>query len=170
MGMRKWLVTPANGSLLLLVGLLLSADIAVRHVGAQQGGEPPKLIQAQEFRLVDQNGKTKANLAGDADGNPILSLFDKDGKRRGIFRTRTNGTATLSLHDPDGKSRVEMDTQEDGSASISLTNRAGKGGYAAVVLPDGKAILTLTNRDGKAVWAEPDSDLAHEPSDPPIKK
>ena len=37
----------------------------------------PQTISAQEFRLVDNNGKTRALLAFSADGQPFLHLRDE---------------------------------------------------------------------------------------------
>lgn len=140
---------------LLLGTLLLAGDAALRYGRAQQEPGPPKVLTAQEFRLVDKDGKTRAALAVKADGSPGLLLYDGDGKVRAALRVRSDGSAALSLHDPDGSNRAALDTQSNGSASLTLTNKSGKGGVGLAVLPDGKAGISVTDKEGKVVGSVP---------------
>ncbi len=41
-----------------------------------------KVISAEEFRLVDSNGKTKAQFTKSQEGSPALFFFDNDGHSR----------------------------------------------------------------------------------------
>jgi len=139
----------------LLVAVLLAGEMALRCVGAQPGGAGPKVVTAQEFRLVDSEGKTRASLAAQADGSTGIALIDKDGKRRAVLRLRADGSPSLSLHDADGKNRATLDTQADNSVGLILTNRDGKGGAAMVIPPNGEAAAILKDKEGNVVWAEP---------------
>jgi hypothetical protein len=143
------------GNVALLVVVLLAGDVALRCVGAQPGGAAPKVVTAQEFRLVDGEGKTRASMAVQADGSAGMVLLDKGGKRRAVLRLRPDGSPSLSLHDADGRNRATLDMQADDSIGLILTNRDGKGGAAMVVPPNGEAAAVLKDKDGNVVWAEP---------------
>ena len=143
------------GNVAVLVVVLLAGDVALRCVGAQPGGAAPKVIAAQEFRLVDGAGKTRASLSAQDDGSTGMVFFDREGKRRAVLRLRADGTPALSLHDADGKNRAALDTLADGSVSLALTNKTGKGGSALVVLPNDSSAAIIKDKDGKVIWAEP---------------
>src|SRR5438128_10348983 len=83
----------------LLVGaVLLAGDAALRTVRAAPE-EPPKVVTAQEFRLVDANGKTRATLAAKPDGNTTLTFVDTEGKMRAGLGLSEKGESSLRLYD-----------------------------------------------------------------------
>jgi hypothetical protein len=138
-----------------LVIALLSADVAIRSVRAAQDPAPAKLVTAQEFRLVDRDGATRASIALQPDGSPYIALSDKANNRRISMRVRPDGGSTFAMNDSDGKNRIALDTQADGSASVTVTNRQGKGGAGMLVSPDGNQIVMVRDKDGSVAFAEP---------------
>ena len=154
------------GSVAALVIALLGADVALRTVHAAQDPAPPKLVTAQEFRLVDKDGATRASIALQPDGSPYIALTDKANNRRISMRVRPDGGSAFAMNDSDGKNRIALDTQPDGSASVTVTNRQGKGGAGLLVPPDGSPIVVVRDKDGAVAFAEPQPD---EPGDA-IKK
>jgi hypothetical protein len=162
--------TPASslrttGSVAALVIALLGADVALRTVHAAQNPVPPKLITAQEFRLVDKDGATRASIALQPDGSPYIALTDKANNRRISMRVRPDGGSTFAMNDADGKNRIALDTQADGSASVSVTNRQGKGGAGLLVSTDGSPIVVVRDKDGSVAFAEPQPQPADDPND-----
>ena len=65
------------GSVAALVIALLGADVALRTVHAAQNPVPPKLLTAQEFRLVDKEGATRASIARERTAVHLFPLIDK---------------------------------------------------------------------------------------------
>lgn len=138
-----------------LVVVLVAADAALRSVHAAQNPEPAKLIVAQEFRLVDKEGTTRASIALQPDGSPYVALVDKLNNRRITLRVRPDGGATFAMNDPDGKNRVALDTQADGSASITVSSRQGKSGAGLLIPPDGSPAVIVRDKDGAVTFNEP---------------
>jgi hypothetical protein len=155
----------AAGSVAALVIVLLGADVALRTVHAAQDPAPPKLVTAQEFRLVDKSGAARASIALQPDGSPYISLTDKANNRRISMRVKPDGGSVFAMNDADGKNRIALDTQPDGSASVSVTNRQGKAGAGLLVPSDGSPIVVVRDKDGSIAFAEPQPQPADDPAD-----
>lgn len=87
-------------SLVILVGLVTgiaagSLSLSRAHAFDRTG----ETITAHEFRLVDANGKTGADLGYSPDGPPGLFLFDTKGRNRAQLSVPPGGNAALALYD-----------------------------------------------------------------------
>lgn len=162
---------PYAGVVLLAV-LLLGGDLALRSVHAAPDPEPPKVVTAQEFRLVDKSGATRATLQTQEDGNPGLAFFDKGGKVRVTLFVKGDGSSLLAFHDPQSKQRTELEQDSDGTGGLTLTNAKGTGGAAFVIAPDHAPVAVFKDKDGKVVWSAPEPEIRVEPEegDKPKKK
>ena len=105
-----------------LSGFLVKGETAT----AGEVPQPTKLVTAEEFRVVDQAGRTRARLGMDAKGLVALYLIDQDGKER----------ARLGIFD-------------DLAALVLAGKKDGKGS-GLTVFDDGRAELTL-QAEGKLV-------------------
>ena len=110
---------------------------------AQENQESPALIQAQEFRLVDKQGKILAALAISSSSNePFFIINGKDGKHR-IMLNIDEGNAQVILKDNDAQTRLILGTSE-------VTSRV-KG----TIEKRPPSSLVMFNQDGKLVWSAP---------------
>ncbi len=83
-----------------LVGGIISGNffqtvpiIEMERVIAQEDSHTAKLITAEEFRLVDQDGWTRVVLGMDAEGTsgsgePFMALYNQEGESLARFRLR----------------------------------------------------------------------------------
>jgi hypothetical protein len=85
-----------------------------------------KVIEAHEFRLVDEAGRYRGAFVSGPEGAPGLSLLDKNGKARGAFYTGADCNPGLSLHDKDGKVRAAFFITPDAAPSVMLFDEKGK--------------------------------------------
>ncbi len=168
---RRPRVSSSFASAALLATLLLAGDLAIRSVHAQHDPAPPKVIIAQEFRLVDKAGATRATLQTQPEGSPGIVLYDKSGKVRVTLQVRPDGSSLLAFHDAMSKPRVELEHSSDGTGGLTFTNSKGNGGAALVIGADGNPAAIFKDKDGKVSWTapEPDIPLVLEP-DKPEKK
>ena len=81
----------------------------------------PQTISAQEFRLVDNNGKTRALLAFSADGQPFLHLRDEFDTARVLLGIAAD--TGVKVHDVDGRTRLVLSVDEQGQPSLVVRNR-----------------------------------------------
>ena len=130
--------------------------------------EPPKVIEAEQFRVVDEEGKTMArlSLAGlfiyDPPNVLPIARYDYMGlklnvengfvhlSRDGILLLESHGTSLkfdpvlgLSLHDSEGNLRVALGTTRLEHANTGSTE---------IRAPSS---LVLFDEDGKVVWSAP---------------
>jgi hypothetical protein len=131
------------------------AVLSARYAGAGRDPEPPKLLTAQEFRLVDKTGAVRAVMALQPDGSPYISLNDTKDNRRVTLRVRPEGGSAVAMNDADGKNRILLDTEGDGSASITLSSRKSKGGAGFLTPAEGDPIVVVRDKNGEVAFAEP---------------
>ncbi len=157
------------GAVVLLAALLLVGDFALRTVHAAPDAAPPKVLLAQEFRLVDKTGATRATLQTQDDGSPGLALYDKNGKVRVTLQVRPDGSSALAFHDAQSKPRVELAQESDGTGGLTLTNGKGTGGAAILIAPNSNPVAVFKDKDGKMTWSAPGPEIEL-PLDPPPAK
>ena len=177
---NRWLL----GAIIVLLGGLVAAGAFKTTVttAQAQGAGTAKLISANNFFLIDENGRPRAALFVGKDG-PSLSLSDENGKTRVWLRADKDGVG-LGLYDENGKNRALLVAGKDGP-SLSLGDENGKiraglatlkdsptlvlfdengqgrfmAGKAKIITPDGKTIeypessLILFGPDGKVIWS-----------------
>jgi hypothetical protein len=160
---------PFAGVVLLAV-LLLAGDLTLRSVHAAPDPAPPKVLTAQEFRLVDKTGAMRATLQTQEDGSPGLALYDKNGKVRVTLHVRSDGSSAIAFRDAESKPRVELAQESDGTGGLTLTNGKGTGGAALLIAPDSNPVAVFKDKDGKVVWTAPGAEIELPlVADPPAK-
>ena len=124
--------------------------------------EKPNSVNAEEFLLVDPNGKARAGLGLDANGEVGLILTSRDGNRKltlspdGPIAVKvTNGVNTeeFSIVDKEGKARAGLGLDANGEVGLILTSRDGN--RKLTLSPDGPVAVKLTTRSGRIVWSAP---------------
>ncbi|MFA5032550.1 MAG: hypothetical protein WC614_05975 [bacterium] len=152
---RENLTAVRQVKLMKLAGLAVVLGIAViLFCGAKTSNN--KVIEAQEFRVVDRNGKSHAILGILRDGNPELVFWDENGQNRAALYI-TDGVPGLTLRDENGKQRASlcltggdprlMFYNENGVLSVHLSGMKEDPG---LMLSDenGKASVILTGMNG----------------------
>lgn len=113
-------------------------------------GKHEKVIEAKEFHVVDEEGRTHAELSLLNNRLPVLRLFDKEAKIRVALGVLPNGTPGLAFYDKGGKSRVTIALLSDGSPSLAFYDSDGiTARIVLTVLSDGQSRLTFHDKDGK---------------------
>lgn len=79
-----------------------------------------KVVEAEQFVLLDPAGKPRGMLSVSPDGSAGLALVDKDGKPRAELGVEADGRPGLVLKDPDGNQRAVLDTLAGVPACASL--------------------------------------------------
>ncbi len=112
-----------------LVGGALS-DLLFRGLPARaaQTTTAPKVIEAQEFRLVDEAGNNRAALAFNVVGNPALFMYDAEGELRLQLLVSEDEGAGVALYDGTGQEHVQLIGLgiEDGQPALCLWDAAQK--------------------------------------------
>jgi hypothetical protein len=160
---RRWQWVAAA---LVLGGMVVSA------AGAWTGDEP-KVVQAEQFILLDRQGHRRGGMVATPGGTVGLLLADGDQKDRIWVTVGENGAAFLTLKDRAGKERftvgqspaagdtmvvqlrdgagkvrADLALSADGSPGLELRDEAGKTRFAASLL-DGAPAVRLSEGEGK---------------------
>ena len=95
-------------------------------LGAQQKGRPPRVVEAQEFRITGAGGKILASLHAEG-GAPTLSLFDSEGVPKVTLSVTADGVAAVLVGDAkgQGKPKTRMVAAPNGSAGIYAVSGGG---------------------------------------------
>ncbi len=111
------------GGLAGFAGGALAAWLLLNNQALAQGvaEERAPVVSAQEFRLVDQQGKSRAVLGFSADGEPYLAMLHRDGTR--IIWLGLSEESGLAIRDVDGKTRLILSLDTMGEPSMILRDR-----------------------------------------------
>jgi len=135
-----------------LVVLALSASAGGALSGmcwtAWAEAQSAKLLTAQEIRLVDASGRTRAllsllrgrprlimtdqngefrvELGMDADGLPNLTLRDRNGRARTFLALTSQDQPTLRCADEKGGTRIRLDLRPTGDPALIMQDQAGR--------------------------------------------
>lgn len=135
------------------VGLWLAAAMMAGLIGgmaavwlfsgvafARKGSKEKRVVTAEDFHLVDGEGKLRGALFVSAKGEPGFALFDKEGKERILLMLNADGSALIDLHDETGASRAKLALAKEGSPSLRLI---------------GDPTVALFAQEGKQIWKAP---------------
>jgi hypothetical protein len=113
----------------------------------------PKIVAAEEFRLVDSNGKVCAALH--LHGGPTLELCDEDhGSRVTVKIEAGRPLINFALSGVEGV--VGIGVSPKGSVGMQFSAPDGKMRFMLDVSPEGQARLTLLDRSGESIaWHAP---------------
>jgi hypothetical protein len=102
-----------------------------------------KVLKAERFEVVDQDGKPRALLGVLGSGEPGLQLYDRDENGRVDLSLKASGRPGLELSDSNGRVRAAL-------------------GYTEIVRPETGEIerrqvssIVLFDQDGKVLWQTP---------------
>lgn len=120
-------------------------------VGAT-GDKLAEEIRARRFVLVGSDGKDRASLSEEPDGEVRLVLMDKDGKLRAGWSVLADGSPRLTLYHVNGEEGINVKLTQQGSSVLKFYGPAGKVravmGVAVVAGGDGIPVFGLTESDG----------------------
>jgi hypothetical protein len=140
---------------------------------AQEVEAVQKVVRANSFALVDENGKTRAMLGTTKDGT-MLSLLDENGVLRAGLGVLKNGSELtlfgengnkraglsvnrygpgLALYDENGKNRAMLVVAEN-QPGLTLSDENGKPRAILGVFKSGP-VLGLRDENGKDIWSAP---------------
>lgn len=108
----------------LFTALLAGGPVVAQESSVPPSGPAPKVLSAEEFRLVDRHGQTRALLAFSEGGQPYLQFRDEfDVYRVWVGISDETG---LAVRDVDGKTRIVLSVEPDGDPSLVLRDRQQK--------------------------------------------
>lgn len=115
-----------------------------------------KVVQAQAFELVNDEGVVRAAMKITANGSPALTMFDKDGNTRfdvsfGNGNDGSDGSVGVSLHGVNGEGRLFLSIGEYDQPSLSMLDSNETVRLIAIVngtQRDSPPLLTLFDEGG----------------------
>jgi hypothetical protein len=118
--------------------------------GALMNNTARKVVEAEEFRLVDSIGRLRALMVSSPswDGEPSITLFDQQGHGRLTLELH-DGAPRITLFAPSGQPVVGLGTHEEGGTAFAMNREDGTLGLYVRVAPATDAIIQAFDKDGK---------------------
>ena len=113
---------------------------------------PAKVLQAESFQLVDEQGEIIAVLASSPDKRPNLLVFDPAGKPLISLGMNASGEPAFSLTSGKSNASVSLSLNE-GQPALLLANKEGKARASVTLIMDGEPVVALYDQDGKTLRA-----------------
>ena len=133
------------------------ADYDRQRAGSESnwtgGASVDDVIRAKSFRLVNDAGRTRAELSLDEAGNPMLVMNDRSGSCRFELFQRRSGRQQLVIYDQNGNTRLVVGESRNGRPVLYTTDSNGKRRFAIHQDKDGSQKLILFDEDGYSVVA-----------------
>src|SRR5581483_4535515 len=121
------LVSGLAGGLLAALMLTAGRPLQVPEAAAQEpapparASVPPKVLSAEEFRLLDAQGRTRAVLGFSLKGQPVFQMRDEHDTY--IIWLGISDESGLAIRDRDGKTRMVVSLDPTGEPSITMRDR-----------------------------------------------
>lgn len=81
-----------------LVGGVVASQFLTEAPGfAEKAFHEPKVIRAEKFEIVDQNGRVHGEFGLRSDGTPVLRLYDEDGNPKVGFSPKADEGSMWSI-------------------------------------------------------------------------
>ena len=157
----------------LVGGVVSSRFLVVQPVFAENEIKPAKIIAAEKFLLMDENGKIRAILGPtQTDKGVTLAFFDESGLFRGgiypdgmmvlddkgkpriMLVLNDDDTVRLELYGESDKHSATLMLSENGFPGLKLTDDNEKSSAFLGVSPQGDAFMALEKK-GKLIWHAP---------------
>jgi len=127
----------------LVGGILASQFFLGTPVLAEKKAGPARVIIAEEFRLVDKEGKILSTWGMYA-GGPGIVLFNKNGQFRAVFSlTSPEEGPVLTFADNKGNHRAIVGLGAERQPYVTLRDQAGKERISLSLDDDGDPYLAL---------------------------
>jgi hypothetical protein len=148
----------------LVGGILTSQFFLGTPVLAEKKVGPQNVVVAEEFRLVDKEGKILSTWGMYA-GGPGIVLFNKNGQFRAVFSlTSPDEGPVLTFADNKGNHRAIVGLGAERQPYVTLRDQTGNerislslddDGDPYLALYDQASSLVLIGKDGQITWKTP---------------
>jgi hypothetical protein len=138
--------------LLVLLAAFAGGRVFAPAPAAAQGGARFKVLEAEEFRLIESDGQPAARLQIDRNGRPGLFLYDKHGEVRAVLGVLPSGAPHLALSDRRGQVRATVAVLSDDTVTLVLNDGEGQRRVDVRAPADDNPSVALNARDGKPLW------------------
>jgi len=98
-----------------LVGGLVASRLTLGTAAcAQLPATPEQVIRAEQFEVLDTDGKVRAMLTVKDNEGPTLRLLDRDGEDRVLLSLRPTEEAVLAFREKGQKARLSLTLLKEG--------------------------------------------------------
>ncbi len=150
-------------------GTVASRFFMDEPVFAAKTPKPQKVITAEKFVLVDEDGVSRAVLGQYSKnkvgvGRVALALQDEKGNARIELAVTKEGVIGLNFFNKDGKPRASLVLSDNGGPVLSLGSKEGNSHVQLIIdnegsphflLNGGMPGIDMFDKDGELLWSAP---------------
>ena len=140
-----------------LVGGVVSSQFSMGFpVLAEEKAKAQKIVEAEEFRVVDPHGKVLGGLRVTPGGEAELALFSAAGAHGVVLTPEDEGGTWLFMLDKNGKKRARFGLALSELPTIELFDRGGRKRLAVFAISaSDKPYLAFFDKGEEILWASP---------------
>ena len=143
---------------------LLGGAVSYRFLPQLAQAQQNKVIEAEQFRVVDKDGETRAVMGLFPTGEALLTLYSKDDNSYVSLSTLL-ASPSLNFVDKDGISRISFALSSEklsslifpespkpsvgGESSLSMREKDGQMSFLT------ESYLTFSDKERKVIWKAP---------------
>lgn len=160
MSLQVWLIALCAG---FMGSVVAERWTLVQPVIAQGPSQSVKLIEAQELRITDKDGKVRIMLSTKPNGSAALMVVGKSSKSWVGIGLEDDDRPYVGFGDINAQTTASLGIEKDGSPLLEMKDRARKGhvvlglgnnGYPSLYLSGGdeRESAALHPQDGLILW------------------
>lgn len=109
---------------------------------------PRRIVTASEFVVLDADGKPRAKIDVNADGQAGFAMYDADNHPRAQIVVDNLGAPSVRLYDTSNKLRLSLEVGADGIPTVRLMDNGSHAREVLGIDAEGEAGLNFYARDG----------------------
>ncbi len=134
-------------------GVCRSRTVAAAPAVANNGTKTPapaprRIVTASEFVVLDADGKPRAKIDVNADGQAGFAMYDADNHPRAQIVVDNLGAPSVRLYDTSNKLRLSLEVGADGIPTVRLMDNGSHAREVLGIDAEGEAGLNFYARDG----------------------
>jgi len=138
------------------VGGVIGARVGgVREADAQSSAITASTLTAQEFRLVDAQGKLRLRAGITADNSVYFNLRGADETIQIVLGWQASGAPAIQLADGAGMTRASLDLQENASSLTIYDGQGAERAFVGQAFADGDPFIRLRRADKSTSFSAP---------------
>jgi hypothetical protein len=112
----------------------------------------PKVVVAEEFLLIDKDGKRRGTWSTTLYKHPAFCLYDEDELERVMVLVSENGSPSIGLLNKAGHPIVGIGQTPDGRIGLQVSDKSGVQRVSIDIDAGDAAAITITDQNGNVVW------------------
>jgi hypothetical protein len=130
---------------------VIATPVSNNSSGKSDTSAPRRVVAASEFVLLDADGKPRAKIHVNDDGQAGFAMYDRENHPRAQIVVDSYGAPSVRLYDTTDKLRLSLEISTDGVPTVRLLDTSNRPRAVIGVDGQGEAGLNFYAQDGRVL-------------------